>query len=77
MSAIAGIVSDNCSIIDFYFYWKYIGEVKEAKFNIVWYEVPDDQLESYGDFLDNFSNELWADFISCNIIICDNTLHHH
>ena len=40
----------------------------EVKFNFVW-EVSDDQLESYGDILDNFSFEIWSDFLLCNIVV--------
>ena len=47
----------------------------EAKFNIVWDEISDEQLDTYGYFLDNLSIELWADFLSCNTVSCDNTLH--
>ena len=39
-------------------------------------EISDDQLEAYGKSLDHFSIELWADFLSCNTVSCDNALYH-
>ena len=37
-------------------------EITEVNFNVVWEEISDDQLEAYGNFLDNFSVELLAEF---------------
>ena len=38
--------------------------------------MSDDQFEAYGYILDNFSNELWAEFHSCNTVSWDNAFHH-
>ena len=46
----------NCA-----FTWS-VNEITEVKFKIVWEDVSDDQLETYGNILDNFSIELWVDF---------------
>ena len=53
-----------------------INEVTAVKFNIVWEEVSNDQLESHSSILDTLSIELWPDFLSCNTISCNNALHH-
>ena len=51
-----------------------VNEVTEVKHSNTWNEVSDDQLESYGNVLDNFSIYLLAGFNSCNTIICESTL---
>ena len=53
-----------------------VNEITEDKFNIVWNEISDDQLEAYGNTLDNFSIDIWADVVSCNMVSWDNALHH-
>ena len=55
---------------------KGVDEATEVKFNIVLEDVSDDQLETYDNILDNFSNKWWTDFLSCNTISYDNALHH-
>ena len=45
-----------------YTFTESVKEITEVKFNIVWDEISNYQLEAYGYIVDNFSIELWADF---------------
>ena len=68
----------NSIYCDFFFietFAESVNGVTQVKFNIGWGEVSDDKLESYKNIIGNSSSKLWADFISCNTVSCDNTSH--
>ena len=59
-------------VIPNYAFTESVNAITEGNFNIVRDEISDDQFEAYGYTLDNFSFELWADFLSCSTFSCDN-----
>ena len=63
-------------VFPIYTFTESVNPITEVGVNIVWDEFSDDQVEAYGYMLDNFSIELWADFLSCITVSCDNALHH-
>ena len=50
-----------------------MNEVTEVKHKSTWNDVSDDQRDSYGKELANYSIYLLASFVSGNTIICENT----
>ena len=60
----------NCDITES------VNGITEVKFNIVWEEISDDQLEAYGNIIDKFSVELCSDLLSCYTVKYDDALHH-